>query len=126
MIDKRTIANPRAHHGPGAGTNHFIVQRLTGALNVVFLLFFTWFVLRLAGSDRAEMVDVLRNPFVALPLALLIVNVSIHMRIGMREVIDDYLDEARTNRLGILGNNLFAAAIALVGLGSIAKIVFWG
>jgi len=127
MIDKRVIENPHVrHHGPGVATGHFIVQRLTGALNIAFLLFFAWFVVRLAGADRAQMIDTVRNPLVAIVLALLIVNVCIHMRIGMREIIADYLDEDRTNRLGLLANDLFVGAIALVALVSIAKLVFWG
>jgi succinate dehydrogenase / fumarate reductase membrane anchor subunit len=127
MIDKRTIANPHTHYSGGRySTRYFIIQRLTGMANVLFLLFFAWFVVRLAGTDRAEMVDVVRNPFVALVLALLIVNIAMHMRIGMREIMEDYLDEARTNRLGMMLNTLFAIGIALVGLVSIGKIVFVG
>ena len=127
MIDKRIIANPHAHqHAPHVATGHFIMQRLTGALNIAFLLFFAWFVVRLAGADRFEMVEVVRNPIVAIVLALLIVNVCVHMRIGMREIIADYLDEDRTNRLGLVANDLFVGAIGLIALISIAKIVFWG
>lgn len=126
MIDKRTIENPHAHHRPDAATGHFIVQRLTGALNILFLLFFAWFVVRLAGSNRAEMIQAVRNPLIAVVLALLLVNVCVHMRIGMREIIVDYLDEERSNRLGLLANDVFAAGVALIGLVSILKIVFWG
>ena len=85
MIDKASIANPRTHYGRG-GTRQFVVQRVTAALNIAFLIFFSWFVVRLGGADRAQMLDVVRNPMVALVLCLLIVNVCVHMRIGMIEV----------------------------------------
>lgn len=127
MIDKRIIADPKTHYGAAkSSTRHFITQRLTGALNVLFLLFFVWLVVRLAGAERAEMVAVVANPFVAIVLALLLVSVCVHMRIGMREVIEDYVVDERTHRLVLFVNSLFAAVIALVGLVSIAKIVFWG
>lgn len=127
MIDKRIIADPATRYGPAkAATRHFITQRLTGALNVLFLLFLIWLVVRLAGAERAEMVAVIANPFVAIILALLLVNVGAHMRIGMREIIEDYVGEERTNRLLRFVNDLFSAGVALVGLVSIAKIVFWG
>lgn len=127
MIDKRIIADPTSRYGSAkAATRHFIVQRLTGALNVLFLMFLVWLVVRLAGAGRAEMVAVIANPFVAIVLALLLVNVSAHMRIGMREVIEDYADEERTHRLLLFVNDVFAIGVALVGLVSIAKIVFWG
>jgi succinate dehydrogenase / fumarate reductase membrane anchor subunit len=128
MIDKATIADPKTHYGAGKpATRHFITQRVTGALNVLFTIFFVWVVVRLAGADRAEMVMVLRDhPAVAVGLALLIVNVCIHMRIGMNEVIEDYIDDHGQNVLLRRLNALFAIAVAAVTLLAIAKIVFWG
>jgi succinate dehydrogenase / fumarate reductase membrane anchor subunit len=127
MIDKKIIADPESRYGSARGaTRHFMVQRLTGMANVLFLLFFVWFVVRLAGAERAEMVAVVAHPLVALVLSLLVVNVVAHMRIGMREVIEDYMDEGRVNRFSLLCNDMFALGVALLALGSIAKIVFWG
>ncbi len=103
-----------------------MTQRVTGALNVLFTLFFVWFVVRLAGADRAEMISVVHNPFVAIILALLIVNVCIHMRIGMREVIEDYVHGETVNRLSRLANTAFAVLVAVLALASIAKIVILG
>jgi succinate dehydrogenase / fumarate reductase membrane anchor subunit len=127
MIDKSAIANPRTHYGSGKhATKHFLVQRVTGALNVLFLLFFVWFVVSVAGADRAGVVATIANPFVAVPLALLLVVVPIHMRIGMIEVIEDYVADSRVNRLLHTLNTVFAILVAVVAIGSIAKIVFWG
>ena len=127
MIDKATISDPTTHYGsPRQSTRHFMTQRLTGMLNVLFTLFFVWFVVRLAGADRAHLVETIRNPFVAVVLCLLIVNVCIHMRIGMNEVIEDYLDEDKTNHLAQRANTLFAILVAAVTVISVAKIVFWG
>jgi succinate dehydrogenase / fumarate reductase membrane anchor subunit len=127
MIDKATIANPKTKYGSARhATGEFKTQRLTGMFNVLFAIFFVWFVVRLAGADRAQMVDVVRNPLVALGVVLLIVNVSVHMRIGMHEVIMDYLDEGKQNRLAIIANNVFAVVIPMVTILAVAKIVFWG
>ena len=127
MIDKATISDPKTHYGsPHGATRHFMTQRITGALNVLFTIFFVWFVVRLAGADRAEMVGVVRNPFVAIVLMLLIINVCIHMRIGMNEVIEDYLDEGKTNHLAQWANAAFAIVVAALTVLSVAKILFWG
>jgi succinate dehydrogenase / fumarate reductase membrane anchor subunit len=127
MIDKATISDPTTHYGsPRQSTRHFMTQRLTGMLNVLFTLFFVWFVVRLAGADRAHLVETIRNPFVAVVLCLLIVNVCIHMRIGMNEVIEDYLDEEKTNHLAQRANLWFAILVAVVTVISVAKILFWG
>jgi succinate dehydrogenase / fumarate reductase membrane anchor subunit len=124
MIDKATIANPKAHYGHG-GTRHFVMQRVSGALNVLFLAFFVWFVVRLAGTDRAAMLAEIKNPLVALILVLLIINVTVHMRLGMNEVIEDYIDEGPTNRWARAANTVFVLLVAGVTILSVAKILFW-
>lgn len=125
MIDKATIANPKTKYGHG-GTREFITQRISGALNVLFTIFFVWFVVSLAGADRAQMIETVRNPLVAVGLVALIVNVCIHMRIGMHEVIQDYLDEQKQNRLANTANNVFAIFVAAATVLAVAKILFWG
>jgi succinate dehydrogenase / fumarate reductase membrane anchor subunit len=126
MIDKATIANPTTHYGsPRAATRHFMTQRITAAFNVLFTIFFVWFVVRLAGSGRADLVGLVRNPVVAIVLCLLIVNVCVHMRIGMNEVIEDYL-EGPANHLARRANAVFAIAVAVATVLAVAKIVFWG
>lgn len=127
MIDKRIIADPRSHYGSGkAATHEFRTWRITGAINILWLLFLVWLVVRLAGAERAEMVSVIGNPFIGIIFAALIVNVCMHMRIGMREIIIDYLDEARTNRLALMLNDMIALGVGLVCVLSILKIVIWG
>ena len=126
MTDQAKISDPKTHYGsPHGATRHFMTQRITGALNVLFLIFFIWFVVRLAGGDRADMVGVVHNPFVAIVLCLLIVNVCVHMRIGMNEVIEDYL-EGDIHHLAKRANAVFAILVALVTVLSVAKIAFWG
>lgn len=127
MTELSRIANPKTKYGSGKhSTKQFITQRVTGVLNLAFLLFFIWFVLSVAGQDRAGVVAVVGNFFVAVPLTLLFISVPIHMRIGMMETIDDYVGEDRTHRLAETVNTVFSILVAVVAIGSIAKIVFWG
>jgi succinate dehydrogenase / fumarate reductase membrane anchor subunit len=120
------IQNPSTHYGKGkASTRHFVTQRVTGAINIVFTLFIVWFVVSLAGKAPAEMVALAGNPFVAIGLALLVINVAIHMRNGMRDVIEDYFDKGEHSP-AMLANNAFVGFFVLVALGAIAKLVFWG
>ena len=124
MTDKGAIANPATHYGQG-GTRLFMTQRITGALNVLFTIFFVWFVVRLAGADRASLLATVRNPLVAIVLGLLIINVCVHMRIGMHEVIEDYVDEGPANHTLNRLNTAFAIVVAVLTILSIAKILFW-
>jgi succinate dehydrogenase / fumarate reductase, membrane anchor subunit len=120
------ILDPRTHYGHAkASTRHFITQRVTGALNILFTIFLVWFVVSLAGKTPTEMLALASNPFVAIGLALMVIGVSIHMRNGMRDVLEDYF-EGRNYDLMMGLNTLFTAVFLVVALGAIAKIVFWG
>jgi succinate dehydrogenase, hydrophobic membrane anchor protein len=126
VITKDTIANPRTHYGDArASTRQFITQRVTGALNILFLALLLFVVVRLAGQDRADVVALLANWWIGVPLALLIANVAVHMRNGMRDTLEDYT-HGSIYRLLMLLNTLFCLVIALVGAGAVLKIVFWG
>ena len=127
MIDKSRIANPKTHYGSGKlATRRFRVQRLTALLLIPLTGFFVWFVVRLAGADRAQMVDIVRNPVVAVLLVVLIGVVVAHMRIGMNEVIEDYIEDHGLNRLAQLANIAFAVLVFAVTVIAVAKILFWG
>jgi succinate dehydrogenase / fumarate reductase membrane anchor subunit len=120
------ILDPRTHYGHAkASTRHFITQRVTGALNILFTIFLVWFVVSLAGKTPAEMLALVASPFVAIGLALMVIGVSIHMRNGMRDVLEDYF-EGRKYDLMMGLNTLFTGFFLVVALGAIAKIVFWG
>jgi succinate dehydrogenase / fumarate reductase membrane anchor subunit len=126
-IPEKTIANPTTRYGAARSSSwRFIVQRATGALNVAFTVFLIWLVVRLASADAMSMGDLLANPIVAMVTGLMIISTAIHMQIGMREVIEDYVHDDKLNRLCLLLNTLVAAVIALATLAALAKLVFWG
>lgn len=126
LITDAVVADPKSRYGDGkASTRHFITQRVSGAINVAFLLLLLFVVVRLAGQDRPDMVAVIGNGWIGLPLALLVVIACIHMRNGMRDVLEDYFQGAAYRRY-MLANTLFCLAVGLVGVVSILKLVFWG
>lgn len=126
IITRDVVANPKSAYGnKKASTRHFITQRLTGAINIAFVLLLLFVVVRLAGQDRADMVAVIGNWAVGIPLAILLVIVTVHMRNGMRDTLEDYL-AGSVYRLAMLLNTLFCIIIAVAGVAAILKLVFWG
>jgi len=126
IITPQVIANPKSKYGNAkASTRHFITQRLTGAINIAFLGLLLFVVVQLAGQDRSDMVATLGNFWIGVPLALLLVIVTVHMRNGMRDTLEDYF-AGRTYQLLMMLNTMFCILIALVGVASILKLVFWG
>jgi succinate dehydrogenase / fumarate reductase membrane anchor subunit len=127
MIDKAAISSPGTHYGdPKAATRLFRLQRLTGALNIGFLAFFAWLVLNLAGADRASMLALFHNPVVAILCGLLLVSAGLHMRIGMLEVIEDYVATPARNHLAVLINDIVAYGAIILGLLALLKLLIWG
>ena len=126
VMTTQTIANPKSHYGDAkASTRHFITQRVTGAINILFLALLLFVVVRLAGQDRADVVALLGQWWIGVPFAVLIAIAAIHMRNGMRDTLEDYMTGAMY-RLTMMLNTLFCLAIAMIGAGSVLKIVFWG
>ncbi|SHF14339.1 succinate dehydrogenase, hydrophobic membrane anchor protein [Devosia limi] len=126
VITPQVIANPKSKYGNAkASTRHFITQRLSGAINIAFLGLLLFVVVQLAGQDRADMVATLGNAWIGVPLALLLVIVTVHMRNGMRDTLEDYF-AGRSYQLLMMLNTVFCILIALVGVASIFKLVFWG
>jgi succinate dehydrogenase, hydrophobic membrane anchor protein len=126
VITRDVIADPRTHYGNArASTRHFITQRVTGAINIVFIGFLLYIVVSLAGQDRTDMAGVLGNPLVGVPLALLIAVVAVHMRNGMRDTLEDYF-AGRMYRLLMSLNTFFCLLVAVAGAGAVLKLVFWG
>ncbi|WP_193337812.1 succinate dehydrogenase, hydrophobic membrane anchor protein [Devosia beringensis] len=125
-IPDAVVANPKTKYGNAkASTRHFITQRVTGAINILFIGLLAYIVLRLAGQDRTDMVATIGNAFIGLPLAVLLVIVTVHMRNGMRDTLEDYFHGAAFARFMAL-NTAFCIFIAVAGLAAILKLVFWG
>ena len=126
IITRDIIANPKSKYGDAkASTRHFIVQRTTGAINIAFLILLLYVVMKLAGADRADMVAAIGNGWIGIPLAILLAIATVHMRNGMRDVLEDYF-AGRVYSLLMMLNTAFCLLIAAVGVLSILKLVLWG
>lgn len=106
------------------GADHFWKQRLTGVANVFLGLFLVWLIASLIGADHATVKAKLANPIVALALLALIVSGTIHMRLGMQTIIEDYVAHEGGKLALLMVNTFFAAFVALAGVYAILKLNF--
>ena len=105
------------------GGEHWITERVT---SIALLLLGTWLIaslLMLPSFDRQTVLEWLRAPTGAVPMALLIVTGFRHALDGMKVVVDDYVHE-EGNRFALNTLLLFLAvgggALALYALAEIA------
>ena len=119
---KRARGLGSAHDGP----EHFMKQRITAAANLFLLSFAVGLIASLAGTELSTVKATLAHPVVAIALLALIVSVTVHMRIGMQVIIEDYIHGEALKMLLLLGNTFFAAAIAAVSIFAVLKLSFGG
>ncbi len=127
MSEFRTpLSRVRGHGSARDGTMNFWRQRLTAVANVPLTLFAAGFVAALAGAGHAQVVAAVRHPIVAVLLILMIASVTVHMRIGVKEVIEDYVHGEMTKLIAVLASTAFSALVGGVSIFAILKIAFGG
>jgi len=105
------------------GGGHWLTERVT---SIALLLLGTWLIatmLLLPSLEPKTLVELLRSPSGAVPMALLIVVGFTHALEGMKVVVDDYVQD-EGNRFAFNTILLFlavgGAALALFALARIA------
>jgi succinate dehydrogenase / fumarate reductase, membrane anchor subunit len=107
-----------------SGTEHFWRQRLTAMANVPLSIAFVVIVVSLVGRNHAAVVQILGSPLVAVLILLFMLSIATHMRIGMQEIIEDYV-HADVLKLALLAaNTFFAIAVGLASAFAILKLSF--
>lgn len=107
------------------GAHHWWLQRLTAGANFLLMSWFILSLLRLPGYDHATVTAWLSSPFAAVPMALLVLSVFWHFRMGLQVVVEDYVHGgARVIALVLL--NLYAFGMGAFAVFSILKIAFTG
>lgn len=122
MALRSELGKVRGLGAAGAGTSHFLLQRAT-AIGLVLLITFLWAsLLGHVGSDYATMIAWLRQPLVAVIVGAFIVVATLHVRLGLRTVIEDYVHDKGTKLISLLLVGAFTWLGAGFGLLCVLKI----
>ena len=107
-----------------SGTQHFWRQRLTAVANVPLTVAFILIVVGLLGRNHAAVVQILGSPLVAVIMLLFLLSVTMHMRIGMQVIIEDYVHDESTKLALLMANTFFTVAVALASAFAILMLSF--
>jgi succinate dehydrogenase / fumarate reductase membrane anchor subunit len=115
------------HYGAGHdGTGHFWRQRLTGVANAILVVFFLGLLVAVVGKSHGEVAAVIGSPVVAALLVLFIVSFSIHMRLGMQTIIEDYIHGEALKVVCLVANTFFSFLVGAAGLLAVLKLALGG
>ncbi|HWF96322.1 MAG TPA: succinate dehydrogenase, hydrophobic membrane anchor protein [Xanthobacteraceae bacterium] len=118
------LARVRGLGAAKSGTEHFWRQRLTAVANVPLTIAFVLILVSLLGRNHAAAAQILGSPLVAIIMLLFILSITVHMRIGMQVVIEDYIHEEPGRLILLMANTFFSLAVALASAYGILKLSF--
>jgi succinate dehydrogenase / fumarate reductase, membrane anchor subunit len=107
-----------------SGTEQFWHQRLTAMANIPLTIGFVVVVASLMGRNHAAVVQILGSPLVAVLMLLFILSATVHMRIGMQVIIEDYVHDEVAKFTMLIANTFFAVVVALASAFAILKLSF--
>ena len=121
---KTPFARARGLGAAHTGTDHFWMQRLTGVAGIPLTIAFIAIIVSLVGASQASVIATLSNPFVAVILFAGLIAGLIHMQIGMRVVIEDYIHTELRKIALLMANIFFTLALGIAATYAILKINF--
>ena len=118
------LARVRGRGAARSGTGHFWRQRLTAVANIPLTIAAIIIIITLLGRNQAAAAQILGSPLVAIIMLLFVISVTVHMRIGMQVIIEDYVHDESARLTLIMANTFFAVAVALACAFGILKLAF--
>jgi succinate dehydrogenase / fumarate reductase membrane anchor subunit len=124
MMGKTPLGRVLGLGSARSGTEHWWLQRVTAIAGLPLVVFLIIFIIGHLGAPRAELVASLSNPLVAIALALTMLTLLWHMRLGVQVVIEDYVHQPVRKISALLLNTFLTMALAATALYAILKMSF--
>jgi len=107
-----------------SGTGHFWHQRVTAVANIPLTIAVIVIMITLLGRNQAAVAQILGSPAVAIIMLLFIASITIHMRIGMAVIIEDYVHDETAKLTLLMANTFFTIVVGLAAVYGILKLSF--
>jgi len=118
------LARVRGFGTAKSGTAHFWHQRVTAIANIPLTIAAVIILITLLGRNQAAVAQILGSPFIAIIMLLFIGSITIHMRIGMAVIIEDYVHDETAKLALLMANTFFTIVVGLTAAFGIIKLSF--
>jgi succinate dehydrogenase / fumarate reductase, membrane anchor subunit len=118
------LGRVRGHGSAKSGTEHFWRQRLTAVANIPLTIAAVVILITLLGRNQAAAAQILGSPTIAIIMLLFIASITIHMRIGMAVIIEDYVHDESAKLAALMANTFFTIVVGLTAAFGIIKLSF--
>ena len=116
------LGRVRALGASHSGTSDFWRQRVTAVAMVLLIVPVIAVVMMLHGSNQAGAAQILGSPLVAVIMLLFVICIVTHMKIGMQEILVDYIADDSMKLTFLLANTFFCWAVGLICAYAILKM----
>ena|SRR5262249_46024564 len=124
MTMRTPLGRVRGLGSAKSGTGDFWLQRVTAVAAVPLTIAGVWLMISLTGRSYTSVKQILASPLVAVLMLLFILTNVVHMRIGMQEIIVDYVHDEKQKLALLLLNTFYVIAIGLACAFAILKLSF--
>jgi succinate dehydrogenase / fumarate reductase, membrane anchor subunit len=107
-----------------SGTEHFWRQRLTAVANIPLTIAAMAILITLLGRNQAAVAQILGSHAVSIIMMLFVISITIHMRIGMAAIIEDYVHDESAKLTLLMANTFFTIAVGLTSVYGIFRLAF--
>ena len=118
------LARVRGRGAAKSGTGHFWHQRVTAVANIPLTIAAVVIIVMLLGRNQAAVAQILGSPPVAIVMLLFIGSITLHMRIGMQVIIEDYVHDESAKLSLLMANTFFTIVVGLAAAFGILKLSF--
>ena len=118
------LAKVRGRGSAKSGTEHFWHQRLTAFANIPLTIAAVIIMITLLGRNQAAAAQILGSPAITIIMLLFIASITVHMRIGMAVIIEDYVHDEMLKLIMIMANTFFCVAVAMASIYGLLKLSF--
>jgi len=118
------LARVRGLGASRSGTQDFWRMRLTSVALMPLTIAFVLIVVALLGRNHAAVVQILGSPLVAILMLLFVVTSVYHMRLGMQEIIVDYIHDELWKIVAVMANTFFCVVAGLACIYALLKLSF--